>query len=329
MDPITLAAIGSILQTGVGLQSDKRNRDRQNEANNRATREAAQHYNQTRADAQADWERNNKYNSPEEQMNRLRQAGLNPNLIYGKGADNTAQAIRSGQSGSNKVTPSTSKAADILNSGLQNYQQIRLQKAQTDNLAQQAAVMKQEELLKQTQVAKTIAETASTKFQLQQAKELKDAAIERANLENLQITANIPNTEANTQATITNTDIALQRNEREKIATSLNAEQTASNILQQKIQNAKTTLEMAKTEVEIRAANEQIKVIQQTYKNLILDGKLKAYELKLTKLGLTPKDSQWQKKISEFIDMSFNKASVKNTSRPGSLGEARGPKKKR
>lgn len=32
------------------------------------------------------WQMQNKYNSPVEQMSRLRQAGLNPNLVYGSGA---------------------------------------------------------------------------------------------------------------------------------------------------------------------------------------------------------------------------------------------------
>lgn len=34
----------------------------------------------------AQWERNNSYNSPEQQMQRLQKAGLNPNLVYGNGA---------------------------------------------------------------------------------------------------------------------------------------------------------------------------------------------------------------------------------------------------
>ena len=44
-------------------------------------------YNKQRQDAQFDWNQQNQYNSPEQQMNRLRQAGLNPNLVYGKGAE--------------------------------------------------------------------------------------------------------------------------------------------------------------------------------------------------------------------------------------------------
>jgi hypothetical protein len=39
------------------------------------------------------WKMQNKYNSPKEQMARYTQAGLNPNLIYGKGTPGNAQTM--------------------------------------------------------------------------------------------------------------------------------------------------------------------------------------------------------------------------------------------
>ena len=38
------------------------------------------------------WNMNNAYNDPSAQMERLKQAGLNPNLVYGGGATTTASA---------------------------------------------------------------------------------------------------------------------------------------------------------------------------------------------------------------------------------------------
>ena len=38
------------------------------------------------------WERSNEYNNPLNQMNRLKQAGLNPNLVYGNGAGQSVAA---------------------------------------------------------------------------------------------------------------------------------------------------------------------------------------------------------------------------------------------
>lgn len=46
------------------------------------------------------WNQANEYNTPQQQMQRLTDAGLNPNLVYGNGADTTAAAV-----------PSTEKAS--------------------------------------------------------------------------------------------------------------------------------------------------------------------------------------------------------------------------
>lgn len=50
-------------------------------------------YNTQRQDALADWNKQNQYNSPAAQMQRYKDAGLSPHLIYGQ--QNTAPAIRS------------------------------------------------------------------------------------------------------------------------------------------------------------------------------------------------------------------------------------------
>ena len=48
-----------------------------------------------RRNALEDWNRQNAYNHPKQQMQRLKEAGLNPNLVYGGGATTTAQPVRS------------------------------------------------------------------------------------------------------------------------------------------------------------------------------------------------------------------------------------------
>lgn len=50
-------------------------------------------YDRQRVDALADWNRQNQYNSPQAQMQRFKEAGLSPHLIYGQ--TNTAPAVRS------------------------------------------------------------------------------------------------------------------------------------------------------------------------------------------------------------------------------------------
>jgi len=49
---------------------------------------------QNRKRALQDWNRQNAYNHPSQQMQRLKEAGLNPNLVYGGGATTTAQSVK-------------------------------------------------------------------------------------------------------------------------------------------------------------------------------------------------------------------------------------------
>lgn len=49
-------------------------------------------YQRDRKDALEDWHRNNEYNSPKAQMQRYKEAGLNPQLIYGQGTPGNASA---------------------------------------------------------------------------------------------------------------------------------------------------------------------------------------------------------------------------------------------
>jgi len=50
-------------------------------------------YDRQRTDALSDWNRQNQYNSPSAQMQRFKEAGLSPHLIYGQ--TNTAPPVRS------------------------------------------------------------------------------------------------------------------------------------------------------------------------------------------------------------------------------------------
>lgn len=70
----------------------------------------------------------NQYNSPQAQMERLKAAGLNPNLVYGSGS-----AVATTNSGpkSQEVKPSN------LSQGVMNYANIKQTQLQNDNLEAQ------------------------------------------------------------------------------------------------------------------------------------------------------------------------------------------------
>lgn len=75
-----IAGVGSV----VGSALTARSQQKINEQNIRYAREA---YDRERQDSLADWHMQNAYNDPAAQMARLQNAGLNPNLVYGSGAD--------------------------------------------------------------------------------------------------------------------------------------------------------------------------------------------------------------------------------------------------
>lgn len=72
-------------------------------SSNRQDSLAKQAFNRQNSAQWAFWQANNDYNSPASQMQRLEEAGLNPNLVYGNGSAThqatMATAAKSGQAG--------------------------------------------------------------------------------------------------------------------------------------------------------------------------------------------------------------------------------------
>jgi hypothetical protein len=77
----TAALVGNALNVGSQLLTNAQQK-----------RTNLEMYDRQRADALADWNRQNMYNAPDAQMKRFKDAGLNPHLIYGQMT--TAQPIK-------------------------------------------------------------------------------------------------------------------------------------------------------------------------------------------------------------------------------------------
>lgn len=88
-------------------------------------------YEQQRNHALQDWEMQNKYNSPQEVMRRYKEAGLNPNLIYGNGTNAPAAQVRSSQQGS--FTPQVQRVeSNMIGDSINQYYNVQRQKAELD-----------------------------------------------------------------------------------------------------------------------------------------------------------------------------------------------------
>lgn len=169
MEPATMSMLASVAPSATGLISEVGNWIA-TERNNRKNREfAVERYEAEKADNLKQWHLQNEYNSPSAQMERLQLAGLNPNLVYGKGADNLAGNINrtSGQ------VPMGNAPRVDLSRPFSDYQNFALRKAQTDNQLVQNTVIAQEAALKAAQTASIVQNTAKSQFDLDLAKELR------------------------------------------------------------------------------------------------------------------------------------------------------------
>lgn len=240
-------------------------------------------YAQMRNDALTDWATQNAYNHPLEQMNRLRQAGLNPHLIYGKGADATADSIRSTQYGSvNAPAPQNAFNAmgaaqgvgQSISQGIGQIYDLKAKQAQTDNVAQSTALMQQESLFKQANTAKTIQDTANSKFELSKAQELKDSVIENQKLQNEKLRAD--------------TAFTVDSNQRAELANSSNVQLTLEKIITEKIAHAKD-------QASIDLLKEQLNAVRQSEDIL-------RYEQELSNMGIHKNDPWYFRAMMNLVN---------------------------
>ncbi|AXL15640.1 DNA pilot protein [Microviridae sp.] len=120
------------------------------------------------------WDRTNAYNHPSQQIERLKAAGLNPNLVYGGSSGQTAGTANS--------LPGA-KAADIRDiqpgNEIMQYVNLKNTEAQTDNLKTQNGVLTADKILKtaqaDTELSKQTDLSASAEYKKAQIqKTLKD-----------------------------------------------------------------------------------------------------------------------------------------------------------
>ena len=86
------------------------------------------------------WNKQNEYNTPEMQMQRLKEAGLNPNLIYGSGQASTGNA--DAPKPAHVATTSNALASFNNNNAIQMlgaYQDWQVKKAQIKNIEEETA----------------------------------------------------------------------------------------------------------------------------------------------------------------------------------------------
>lgn len=150
MGPLVLPLIAA----GASLASSAINAGSQSSNNQSQLSYAREMYDKQRADALADWNMQNEYNSPKAQMARFQEAGLNPNLIYGQMSNSPVVRTSSPQS-YNPTAPQVDLGNAVSQGlfSLSQYQDTQFKQVQTDLVKQQIQNSITENSLKQLEWA--------------------------------------------------------------------------------------------------------------------------------------------------------------------------------
>lgn len=160
MDPIT---IGAGIGAGANFLGGFFN-NRANQIENERSRQwSLDQYNRQKQDNLDFWHQQNSYNSPEAQMSRFKDAGLNPNLIYGRGQSGNAGSITAPSASTPSFNPSVyNKQAESVSQFLN----IQNQQLQNNNLKAQNDAIIENTILTKAKVLDQITGWRSKKFDL-------------------------------------------------------------------------------------------------------------------------------------------------------------------
>lgn len=129
------------------------------------------------------WNLQNAYNSPSAQMSRLRQAGLNPNLVYGSGVTgNSAGSAPSYQPAKGEratVAPYTGWNLG-LSDAMSLYMAAKRNKAEVENMEAQNAYIREQTNTEGFKQASILANTNLSKYNLNLSERLFDTTVDKA-----------------------------------------------------------------------------------------------------------------------------------------------------
>lgn len=291
-----------LLQMGAGALSQVANMGQQSGVNKKQQKFALEQYARERRDSLADYNMQNEYNSPKAQMQRLKDAGLNPNLVYDNGATTTAASVRSADTGSYTPGMAPVDLGRSAGDAIGTYYDAQVKQQQTNN-------MKAAEELTRAQINNTNADTIlkGTRNNIDslgysQASALNDVTLEAAGLSLRQKYQDYKN--SITQGDALKTSIAKNKVETAAasvgIFTSLSANARAEALQQPNVTAALQSILESKSRTSKNYAD--IRQTQQALDNAIKDGTLKQYDIDMRKRGVDPGDPAWLRVVAKAWD---------------------------
>lgn len=267
--PLSLAGAtlaGAGISGGSGIIASHFNRKLIRQTNQQNIDQANYEYARSRADAIADRDFANKYNSPEQQMLRFKEAGLNPNLIYGQAGNTQSAVVRSSDtSAPPRQAPQFDPhlGMDVVGTALRALSVI----TDTENtraLTELNRTRNQGELIGVDQ----------RNLNLEKSKSTMPLEIENWRLRN--------------ESMRTNQHLMLSRNEREALASADNHKKALEELITIRLSRAKTREEITNL-IHARSL----------MKN---DNLVKEAELQLRKQGVHPTDPWYLRKFLQVLD---------------------------
>lgn len=244
--------------------------------NKEARRYSTYMYDRQRADALADWNMQNEYNSPQAQMARLKAAGLNPMLVYGSGSQVSSASTPRGAS-EGHWQPQRISVQGGLQGSIQAFQDTRIKQLQTDLINEQIAN------LKSRTTGQDIQNIGygyhNNLMDLQAARGAYEYKL-RQQFGEGQESARLVGMQAHNQYTI-------DENERRTLLTNRSLDVSAEQILNMRASRGQT-------EATTQEIQERIKILKQNQE-------MNNFEIQLNKLGLTKSDPMYQRAAAKLI----------------------------
>jgi hypothetical protein len=260
--------INAISQTGINAKTRQWNE---------------QMYNKQRADALADWNMQNEYNSPAAQMERYAKAGLNPHLIYGGGPGNVSAPVRSTDTKSWSPQAPQFDFGAIAQSALFAGVNLKAKEAQINNTEQ---VIKNNQAKEQETNAKTlgiIEGTLKTKQQNQRYNEIVDSnlTMQEERLRNMKAQTDQVLTRTEQLRAIFQPNLQKAVEEVYKLRLENSIKPSEKEYLRYKIHDTKRSIELKNLDIQLKRLG-------------IMPGDNMFMRILGRQLA-TPKDQQWQK----------------------------------
>jgi hypothetical protein len=276
-----------------------------------------------RATALADWERQNKYNDPSQQMARLKAAGLNPNLVYGKGVTgNSADAVKQYSTRPEQYDNS------VVGNALTSYQAVQMQQQKITNMENVNKNLELEQGLKALKATQLGISNETNQFKKEQMERMSDILVQNMVLKN-----NLIQTQTN--KTATDNEIALYMKEPnkqkaisqmlmnrsqtelidlKKLETKANTLRIEANTVTEGKKQAYIGQQLALIEQDIAKKKQEVTNLEYQSHNILLKGQAQVMDNRLKALGINEKDPFFARMLGQMVFGSLSGNWMQNLS---------------